>query len=434
VLLDIPIDHISTNSSTQETEDMDTKLIEVIGAMKRLASGLRTGLQAKEQLLLEPYFPKHVLLLLKYATHRDERSGKVSTARRQAAEELAKERSGGGGSASAASTSASLTAVPSDHARGSAHRAPLGAAVPVLSFPSRGGNRASNAPLPGGSGPVQTTTATYPGRPIAAVAATQARGVPRARAAEAAAAAVDPQRPPPGLADPRPREPHVDYHTAGSGAISSGRTDVKAVTWADPTHISHELQELGPPPGLAGFCSGASAAYPSSTGPAFPGTDTAGIGPSASSLAAAQAGNMMWMQRQGGCGLGPVMPQECRQQSPPGLLLGDGAAEAPFSNSKVGAEAGPPWGCHPGPWPVEDIGPQQLGPGGVSLPPPTSLWDGNTSFGSATQVPGALGQASWRQPPAYMPQGRGGGSGRCGKGNFAKGQKNPRAAKHHAAP
>jgi len=428
VLLDIPIGHISTNSPNQETEDMDTKLIEVVGAMKRLTSGMRTGLQAKEQLLLEPYFPKHVLLLLKYATHRDERSGKVSTDRRQAAEELAKERNGGGGSASATSTSASLTAVPLDHACVSAHQAPSAAAVPVLSFSGNGGSRASNAPSPSGSGPVQTKTAICPGRPNPAVAATGARAVPRARAAEAAAAAADPRRPPPGLADPHPHEPLVEDHAAGSVAASSWRADAKAVTWADPTQTSHELKELGPPPGLSRFCSGSSAAYPNSTGPPFPGTLTAGVGPSASSLATTQGGNMMmWMQRQGGCGLGPMMPQECRQRSPPGLLLGDGIAEAPFSNGKAGAEAGPPWCRHSGSWPVEDRGPQQLGPGGGSMP-------GNNSFGSTTQVPGAVGQATWWQPPAYMPHGRGGGSGRGCKGNFAKGHKNLRAVKHHAAP
>merc|ERR1719211_663354 len=42
--------------------------------MKRLSTGLRTGLLTKEQLLLAPYFPSHALILLKYAPHHDERA------------------------------------------------------------------------------------------------------------------------------------------------------------------------------------------------------------------------------------------------------------------------------------------------------------------------------------------------------------------------
>lgn len=426
VLLDLPIDHISTNSSSQESEDiMDTKLIEVIGAMKRLTSGLRTGLQAKEQLLLEPYFPKHVLLLLKYSNRRDERNGKVSTARRQATEELAKEKSGGNsGPASVDSTSASTRAALAEDARVSSRRAPSADAVPVLAFSGSGGSRASNAPPPGSSGPAQTTAASGPVH-------RKARSGPRSRAASTAgaadaaaaapaaaiASAVDPHRPPPGLADTKPPGKHDGFHMGSTGAVSGGRVDAKAVTWADPAQTIHELQELGPPPGLAGFGPGSSAAYPSSTGAAFPGTNTASCGSSASALAAAQSSNMMmWMQQQqGGCGFGPMMPQ------------------APFSNGKVGAEAGLPWGRQSGPRPMEDRGHQQLGPGGGSMPPPTILKDGINNFGPSPQVPGALSQATWRQPPAHMPQGRAGGADRGGKGNSAKGHKNLRGVKHHAA-
>jgi len=371
VLLDIPIDHISTNNSSQEAEDMDTKLIEVIGAMKRLTNGLRTGLQAKEQLLLEPYFPKHVFLSLKYAAHRDERCGKVRTSRRQAAQELAEKRGGGGSSAPVVSTSASVTAAPLDDGVCS-QRAPSGAAVPVLPFHSSGGSAASNAPSPSGSGPAQSTKTSGPVRPNTVVAATRARGGPRARAAAEAAApaaavaapaAVNAQWPLLGPAEPRPHEPPVEYQAAGTGAVSGGRSDAKAVTWAEPAQISHEPQ------------------------------------------AVAQGGNMMmWMQQQGGCGSGPLMPQD------------------PFSNGNAGLR------------PVEDRGPQQLRPSAGSMPPPTSLWDGNNSFGPLTQVPKAPGQAPRWQPPAYLPHSKAGGNGRGGKGNFAQGHKNLQGVKHHAPP
>merc|ERR1719424_1351033 len=80
VLLDLPTDRLITNGRL----DMESKLAEVVDDMKRLGSGLRTGLYAKEQLLLKPYFPNHALLLVKYTPHRDERRGGL-TARRAAA-------------------------------------------------------------------------------------------------------------------------------------------------------------------------------------------------------------------------------------------------------------------------------------------------------------------------------------------------------------
>jgi len=53
--------------------NMSTKLTAVVASMKRLPSGTRTGLLAKELLLLAPYFPGHALLVLKYMTHDDSR-------------------------------------------------------------------------------------------------------------------------------------------------------------------------------------------------------------------------------------------------------------------------------------------------------------------------------------------------------------------------
>lgn len=57
--------------------DLNMKLMEVVDGMKHLEGGLRTGLLAKEQLLLTPHIPNRSLLLLKYASNRDERQRKV---------------------------------------------------------------------------------------------------------------------------------------------------------------------------------------------------------------------------------------------------------------------------------------------------------------------------------------------------------------------
>merc|ERR1719476_295963 len=53
----------------------DEAIVEIVDIMKRLSNGRRTGLMAKEQLLLTPYFPNHALVLFKYTSHRDERHG-----------------------------------------------------------------------------------------------------------------------------------------------------------------------------------------------------------------------------------------------------------------------------------------------------------------------------------------------------------------------
>jgi len=84
VLMDLPTDHITTTKS--QNLDVRSKLNEVVDDMKRLTSGLRTGLSAKEQLLLGPYFPNHAVLLLKYSAHRDQRvyqGGSGSRSRRK---------------------------------------------------------------------------------------------------------------------------------------------------------------------------------------------------------------------------------------------------------------------------------------------------------------------------------------------------------------
>jgi len=73
VLMGLPMDHIQTSS--QMKVSADEAIVEIVDIMKRLSNGQRTGLMAKEQLLLAPYFPNHGLVLLKYALHRGERHG-----------------------------------------------------------------------------------------------------------------------------------------------------------------------------------------------------------------------------------------------------------------------------------------------------------------------------------------------------------------------
>lgn len=71
VLLDLPLDCLATPDQGDLTSNM--KLNDVFGSMNKMQSGVRTGLLAKEQLPLKPYFKNHVLLLLKYVAHLDER-------------------------------------------------------------------------------------------------------------------------------------------------------------------------------------------------------------------------------------------------------------------------------------------------------------------------------------------------------------------------
>lgn len=84
VLMGLATDHIVVDNGEPENNTMKTsesvssspKLSAIVDTMKRLKSGLRTGLLAKEQLLLTPYFANHFLLLLRYAARRDERGSR----------------------------------------------------------------------------------------------------------------------------------------------------------------------------------------------------------------------------------------------------------------------------------------------------------------------------------------------------------------------
>jgi len=75
ILLDVPTDRIVTNNPAA---DINAKLTEVVNGMKKYRSGLRTGLFAKEQLMLMPHFPNHTLLVLKYTAQRDECTRKLN--------------------------------------------------------------------------------------------------------------------------------------------------------------------------------------------------------------------------------------------------------------------------------------------------------------------------------------------------------------------
>ncbi|CAK0809076.1 unnamed protein product, partial [Prorocentrum cordatum] len=82
VILDLTTDSIV---STAEAPDISARLKEMVDRMKRHSNGSRTGLRAKEQLLLVPHFPSRALLLLKYAADRDEMSGATSSPKRERA-------------------------------------------------------------------------------------------------------------------------------------------------------------------------------------------------------------------------------------------------------------------------------------------------------------------------------------------------------------
>lgn len=83
VMLDLPTNHLVMSSNAQ---DVNAILSEVEAKMKMLPDGRRTGLHAKEHLLLPLYFPDHALLLLKYSRHRDERRGDVVRRSRSSAD------------------------------------------------------------------------------------------------------------------------------------------------------------------------------------------------------------------------------------------------------------------------------------------------------------------------------------------------------------
>eukprot|EP00443_Scrippsiella_acuminata_P038378 CAMPEP_0115185164 /NCGR_PEP_ID=MMETSP0270-20121206/9330_1 /TAXON_ID=71861 /ORGANISM="Scrippsiella trochoidea, Strain CCMP3099" /LENGTH=366 /DNA_ID=CAMNT_0002598259 /DNA_START=285 /DNA_END=1383 /DNA_ORIENTATION=+ len=75
VFLRLPTDDIA---NTSRDGSVNTKLLKAVADLKKFPNGPRTGLVAKEQLLLTPYFPNHALLLLKYVAHRDASSSSSS--------------------------------------------------------------------------------------------------------------------------------------------------------------------------------------------------------------------------------------------------------------------------------------------------------------------------------------------------------------------
>mmetsp|Transcript_41644 Transcript_41644/g.114888 ORF Transcript_41644/g.114888 Transcript_41644/m.114888 type:complete len:618 (-) Transcript_41644:90-1943(-) len=75
VFLELPTHFVGAEGNAAAS--YANKLTGIVQKMKRLASGLRTGLYPTEQLDLAPYFPKHALLLMKYDASKDECFGKT---------------------------------------------------------------------------------------------------------------------------------------------------------------------------------------------------------------------------------------------------------------------------------------------------------------------------------------------------------------------
>lgn len=155
VFLDFSIDNVVV---TGQRNDVNSKLGEVASNMKRLSSGLRTGLSVKEQMNLTPYFNNRALLLLKYAPKKNERLSQGSRQRVPAPPGLHEQvevdggqRSDGRkpeGSPSAAVPSAPPTRatalfgapeLPNPSVPGTPLPPPSGTAVPVPSFGCGGG-------------------------------------------------------------------------------------------------------------------------------------------------------------------------------------------------------------------------------------------------------------------------------------------------------
>eukprot|EP00929_Paragymnodinium_shiwhaense_P117890 TRINITY_DN8935_c0_g4_i1.p1 TRINITY_DN8935_c0_g4~~TRINITY_DN8935_c0_g4_i1.p1 ORF type:complete len:1035 (+),score=249.06 TRINITY_DN8935_c0_g4_i1:179-3283(+) len=80
VLLDVPTDEIvqGGSGSGSDVKALLGELVQMIESMQKLASGLRTGLTAKEQLMLMPFYANRTLLVFRYSPHRDERIKKLT--------------------------------------------------------------------------------------------------------------------------------------------------------------------------------------------------------------------------------------------------------------------------------------------------------------------------------------------------------------------
>lgn len=141
VLLDLPTDRIITEKTPH---DFNSKLTEVVESIKRLKSGLRTGLLAKELLRLTPYFHNDVLLLMKYVAHHDQRTRKCTRKKNL------------------------QPAVPDDEGEEVegvlvGETPPSSSSMPMPSFLGGGGAKSLALPAPGGASPSQAIVAPAPG-------------------------------------------------------------------------------------------------------------------------------------------------------------------------------------------------------------------------------------------------------------------------------
>merc|ERR1719428_2074911 len=72
VIMEMPADNIAL-SEDQPFKGIDDKFVRVVAELKTLPNGLKTGISPKEQLLLEPFWPRRAVLLLKYKGAKDQR-------------------------------------------------------------------------------------------------------------------------------------------------------------------------------------------------------------------------------------------------------------------------------------------------------------------------------------------------------------------------
>eukprot|EP00929_Paragymnodinium_shiwhaense_P117887 TRINITY_DN8935_c0_g1_i1.p1 TRINITY_DN8935_c0_g1~~TRINITY_DN8935_c0_g1_i1.p1 ORF type:complete len:890 (+),score=239.02 TRINITY_DN8935_c0_g1_i1:128-2797(+) len=77
VLQDVHTDEI-VSGGPSDMQVLQNELTKVVDAMKKLGSGVSTGLTAKEQLMLMPFFTNRTLLVMRYSLLRDERMRKLT--------------------------------------------------------------------------------------------------------------------------------------------------------------------------------------------------------------------------------------------------------------------------------------------------------------------------------------------------------------------
>eukprot|EP00928_Gymnodinium_smaydae_P070265 TRINITY_DN54147_c0_g1_i1.p1 TRINITY_DN54147_c0_g1~~TRINITY_DN54147_c0_g1_i1.p1 ORF type:complete len:751 (+),score=119.28 TRINITY_DN54147_c0_g1_i1:247-2253(+) len=75
ILLDLPSYTIGAGAISGAVK---SKLTDVVNSMKKLSSGIRTGLSPKEHLILSPHFEDRTLLVMKYNSQKDERRRKMT--------------------------------------------------------------------------------------------------------------------------------------------------------------------------------------------------------------------------------------------------------------------------------------------------------------------------------------------------------------------